>query len=112
MYNLDAMFSLASMGEKVGVDLWRFTGSDGRGLRRALDYLVPYAAPASSWRYRQITPRGSADLLPFLGVAARIYDEPFYARLMEKMVAAPPAYHVGNREILSLTDYLLATRGH
>jgi hypothetical protein len=111
MYNLDAMFSLASMGEKVGVDLWHFTGSDGRGLRRALDYLVPFADPSSPWHYQQITPRTPTDLLAFLGIASRVYDEPSYARLMDKMVAAAPTYHVGNREILSLTDYLLATRG-
>jgi hypothetical protein len=110
IYNLEAMFALGAIGDKMGVDLWQFTGSDGRGLRKALDYLIPYADPAAPWPFKQIAPRGAADLLPILGVAALVYGEPSYARLLEKMLAAGAPYRIGNREILSLTDYLLATR--
>ncbi len=109
MYNLEALFEVASIGDKVGVDLWHFAGSDGRGLKKALDFLVPYADPASAWPHKQILPRGQADLLFLLGVAARVYDDPIYAQLMAKMMQLPPTYHVGNREVLSVTDYLLAT---
>jgi hypothetical protein len=31
--------------------LWRFQLPDGRGIRRALDYLYPYLADKSAWPY-------------------------------------------------------------
>jgi hypothetical protein len=51
--NLLALFRLASIGERVGVDLWNYE-FEGSGLRKALDYILPYALEKEPWPYEQI----------------------------------------------------------
>jgi hypothetical protein len=55
MYNLLVLFYLASIGERVGLDLWNYE-FEGAGLRKALDYIIPYALNEKPWPYKQIIP--------------------------------------------------------
>ncbi len=59
IYNLHALFTLAALGQHVGVDLWRYESADGRSLRRALVFLSDFAATGQLWPYPQIG--GTAD---------------------------------------------------
>jgi hypothetical protein len=52
--NLRAFARLASLAERVGIDLWNFQTADGRGIRKALDFLMPYIAGKEKWPYPQI----------------------------------------------------------
>jgi hypothetical protein len=52
--NLDGLMLLARLAENVGVDLWAYQTKDGRGIRRALEYLYPYAMDDTKWTYQQI----------------------------------------------------------
>jgi hypothetical protein len=53
-FNLLAMFDLATLGEHVGVDLWRYQTPEGAGIRQALDCLVPYIEhPDQPWPYER-----------------------------------------------------------
>jgi hypothetical protein len=56
-YNLEGMFHLARLGEHVGLDLWSWEGENGATLRKALEFLAPYADAAREWPYPQIVPR-------------------------------------------------------
>jgi hypothetical protein len=47
--NLDGLMLLARLGENVGVDLWSFQTTDGRSIRKALDYLVPFGLGQQKW---------------------------------------------------------------
>lgn len=72
LVNLRAMFVLATLGDRVGVDLWRYRTDDGRCLQRALDYMAAYADPAQKWPHRSLDlPR--EELAPFLCQAAAVY---------------------------------------
>jgi hypothetical protein len=53
--NLAAFTRLAQIGKKVGVDLWNFETEDGRSIKQAYKYLIPYAIQNKKWEYRQIT---------------------------------------------------------
>src|SRR5262249_5884161 len=52
--NLAGLMSLATLGERVGVDLWNYRTADGRGIRQALDFLTPFALGESKWPYQQL----------------------------------------------------------
>src|SRR6185369_14771555 len=42
LFNLEAMAGVAQMLSTTEDDLWTFEGPDGRGLARAMAYMVPY----------------------------------------------------------------------
>jgi hypothetical protein len=85
--NVEALFDAAALGEKVRLDLWRSATPDGRSMRRALDFLIPYAAREKPWPYPEI--RGLEGDLGLVAVllrrAAIKYGEPAYDRMIEKL---------------------------
>ena len=86
VYNLRALFVLAALGERLGVDVWHYRPEAGGGLRQALDYLAPYADPKRAWPHEQITPLDRVKLLPLLRQAALAYDKPRYDALANQLV--------------------------
>jgi hypothetical protein len=80
-FNLSALMTLARLGDVVGEDLWTFQTGDGRSIRAALDFLVPYAAGTKKWEYPQITGFNSSDLVPALLISADRYRDASYARI-------------------------------
>ncbi len=79
--NLRGFMHLATLGEQVDVDLWNYRTDDGRGIRAALDFLVPYARGEREWPHRQIRPISNRALIPLLRRAAVAYREPAYEEL-------------------------------
>jgi hypothetical protein len=49
LFNLEAMAGVAQTLSRPGDDLWTFELPDGRGLARALAYLVPYIRDKKTW---------------------------------------------------------------
>jgi hypothetical protein len=87
VFNLDALTSLADLGERAGVDLWRYRTEDGRSVQKALDWLVPYGTGAKPWPYEQITTlRADGMLLPPRR-AANALHEPAYEAVLRQLVA-------------------------
>jgi hypothetical protein len=78
-FNLQALTELATLGEQVDVDLWHFQTKDGRCIRRALDFLIPFALGEKQWPYRQIEPIKGTDLAGILLQAASAYKNEIYA---------------------------------
>jgi hypothetical protein len=74
--NLDGLMLLARLAESVGVDLWAYQTKDGRGIRRALDYLYLYAFSDQPWPYKQIGGFDAKLFFPSMRRAAVHYQDP------------------------------------
>ncbi len=62
----------------MGLDLWRYETADGRGIRRALDYLIPYAQRERSWPYPSLGEWETVPMADLLLQAAAAYAHPRY----------------------------------
>lgn len=76
--NLDGLTQLAALGSEVDVDIWDFRTSDGRSIRAAIDYLLPYALNKKKWEYPQISGFNADSLLHSLQRAAAAYKDTSY----------------------------------
>lgn len=90
LFNLDALMTLAELGEHVGVDLWHYQTADGRSLRRALEYLYPFAAGEKKWDYQELGGVEPQRLFPLMRRAAFAYDDGKFRAMMSKVHAADP----------------------
>jgi hypothetical protein len=52
--NLKGLLTLAVLGRRAGVDLWRYESQDGRSIRKALDCLAPYSDRDRKWPHKEI----------------------------------------------------------
>jgi hypothetical protein len=74
LMNLNGLFELARLGDATTANLWNCQTRDGRSIRKALDYLLPFATRVRKWTAEQIADVKWTDLeLPLL-VAAGEYD--------------------------------------
>ena len=97
LMNLRGMMRLAEASARVGVDLWRFQTPDGRGIRRALDWLIPFASGEKVWDYPQIEPFAPSQLVPLLLHAATKFDDASYreaARSLDDEATAQGSFHL------------------
>ena len=88
-FNLVALMTLAEAGKQAGVDLYGYQTKDGRDIRRALDYITPYADAAREWPHQQINEMENArrDLAYLLRRASIAFREAKYEELSEKYLA-------------------------
>lgn len=79
--NLSGLIDLAQIGERENIDLWNYTAPSGGGIRRAIDFLGPYASGLRKWRFRDVDKVFRPDLLTIpLRQAATAYRAPKYSR--------------------------------
>lgn len=101
-FNLEALEDLASIGQNLGIDLWHFRTSDGRSIRKALDFMAPYADPARQWPYQEIEQPNRNSLGILLLRAAPEYPDANYESVLKDLQTS---------ELLSSQDRLLFKLG-
>jgi hypothetical protein len=84
-FNILAHQDLAMLGQRVGIDLWNHKTEDGRSLRKAIDWLLPYATGAKKWDYQQIRPPKMKETATVLRRAANAYNDPKYEQAIAKI---------------------------
>jgi len=84
IYNLHAMFMVAHLAEKVGVDVWQ-ANDDSSKLRAALDFLIPYADPNKSWPKPTIKEADRMEFYALVQMADRVYTDRNYLEYAEKL---------------------------
>lgn len=85
--NLEGLISLASLADHTGVDLWNYQTKDGRGIRKAFEFLYPYSA-GEKWKYQQIGDWPADILFPVIRRASAKYVDPKFKTMVEKVPAA------------------------
>jgi hypothetical protein len=84
-FNLLALTRLADLSEHAGVDLWRYKTTDGRSIRTALDFLVPYLGKnPQPWTMQQIHESKPDEVFPVLRAAALTYGDERYESLLKE----------------------------
>jgi hypothetical protein len=66
LFNLEALFRLATLGEYVGIDFFAYATTDRRSLYAALDSLAPYVDAGKPWPKPEIRAAQRWRLLPLL----------------------------------------------
>ena len=84
LFNLEALSTLATLSQHVGVDLWHCQLKDGKfAMATALDFLLPYVADEpKKWPYQQIKKFNRTEFAPVLRLAAVAYHDPKYEKLL------------------------------
>lgn len=88
--NLSGLTTLAEYGKKVNVDLWNYETEDGRSIKQAYRFLIPYIASNKEWDYPQITNESSYKerFAKLLLSAGKEFNEPEYVKIAEKFFAS------------------------
>ncbi len=78
--NLKVMTIVAEMGIPLGVDLWNYSTPDGRSMKKALEFLRPFAEGDAEWTYKQITDGGvdkaiETEMSPLFSLVGTIFNE-------------------------------------
>lgn len=76
--NLGGFIHLARLGAFCGVDLWNYETSDGRSIRKAIDFLIPFGRNPQSWKHEQITKieDSVSSLVQIIALAAWQFNDP------------------------------------
>ena len=94
--NLDGLMLLARLSENVAVDLWNYRTTDGRSIRKALEFLVPFAL-GQKWTYQQLGEWPPQQLYPLMRRASEHYKDKVLESALAKIAA------VGDDDRVSLT---------
>jgi len=83
--NLQGWIAVATLAEKAGVDLWNYKTPTGASIRKALDWLTPYALGQKQWTYQQITEYNKKDFYSLVAQARHKFEETNKVYTQEKL---------------------------
>lgn len=75
VFALRAAAGLADLGRCLDTDLWRATTPDGRGLKVALDFVLPYVGREQEFPYPDLKPGPTAESFELFSRAAWAYGD-------------------------------------
>lgn len=88
LFNLNALLTVAAVGDKVGVNLWEYQTKDGRSIHKAFDYLAPFVFDGKEWPHKQIIKWSPED---YFGLLRRAAGKPGFQTLAAKVPAPDTA---------------------
>jgi Alginate lyase len=87
LFNLEALFEAAALGDHLAMDLWNFETADKRSIRKALAWLIPFATGEKRWPLRQQSGWQPERIAPLLQRAALRYRNPSYLAALGNLAA-------------------------
>lgn len=85
VFDISALTHLADLAKRVEVDLWNYQTPDGRGIRKAIDYTLPYVLGDKPWEHSQISPFNKDSFIEPLRRAVVAYGDPEYREALAKI---------------------------
>ncbi len=91
IFQLDNMVTLCQVLSTSDDDLWKFETADGRGIRKAVEFLYPFLVDKSKWPKKPDIQAwdGWPARQPHLLFAGLAFNEPRYLELWKKLPADP-----------------------
>ncbi len=83
--NLRGFFELATLAQKLNVDLWNYQTSDGKSIKNAFEWFLPYLSGQKQWDYKQLKSPAQDQMLILLKRAAKAYQHPDYEKFGAKI---------------------------
>ena len=83
--NLFGYYLIAKLAENANIQLWNQQISEGKNMRNALDWIVPYLKNEKQWEYEQIQKISYGETIRILKLAAKKYANPDYEALAKKV---------------------------
>ena len=96
--NLYGYFLIAKLVENRNVSLWNQQISEGKSMKNALDWIVPYLKNEKKWEYEQIQKISYGETVKILKWAAKKYSNPEYENLAKTI-----DIKIYNSDIIQLT---------
>ncbi|XP_065186669.1 uncharacterized protein LOC135817419 isoform X2 [Sycon ciliatum] len=84
-YNLQAFFNLATSALHSDVNLFTYVSSDGRSIRKAVEYIIPYMLGEKTWPYKQIEPFKYSSLFEVFRRSAIAFQNSTFENIIEKV---------------------------
>ncbi|MEN0052144.1 MAG: alginate lyase family protein [Mucilaginibacter sp.] len=82
--NLWGWCRLAKMAELVNVDLWHEQTIDGKGIKTAINWLIPYALNKKTWNHEQIEPITYGTFTRIVHAAADVYPDDIFKQYLNQ----------------------------
>ncbi|MGQ7947360.1 alginate lyase family protein [Flavobacterium sp. WC2509] len=83
--NLEGYFIAARLAENCQIDLWHYQTKEGKSIKAALDWLLPYIDSKKKWEYEQIHNIGFDETVRILKTASNEYSNSDYDTLAKKV---------------------------
>jgi hypothetical protein len=74
VFNLEAFMMIASMAEKMGVNLWSYTSPSGASLKKGFTFLQPFITGEKEWTGQQIKAYPFEEGYPLLMVGEKKFN--------------------------------------
>lgn len=96
LFMIDAMAGVARIASTPDDDLWKFELPDGRGMKKGMEFIVPFIIDKESWPNRK-------DVMywddwpvrhPSLLFAGMVYERPDYLDVWQQLKADPETFEV------------------
>ena len=90
LWNLKGLADLALMGSEYGIDIWNYPDAANAKLKKAGEFLLPYAMGTAQWTFgqQQMQRKGS---LGYFRAIAPVYRDPRFDEAIAVMVRASNA---------------------
>jgi hypothetical protein len=83
--NMFGYYLIAKLAENANIHLWNQQISEGKSMKNALQFIIPYLKNEKVWQYEQIQKIGFGETIKILKYASKKYSNPEYEELAKKI---------------------------